>query len=77
MTFTVEELIAFYSERVTLLPGDIIATGVPVAVMDSEAGDLVELTIGNLGTLRNRVVTKPVPGHRNFPPRTVGGVPTR
>jgi acylpyruvate hydrolase len=77
MTFTVEELIAFYSERVTLLPGDIIATGVPVAVMDSEAGDLVELTIGNLGTLRNRVVAKPVPGHRNFPPRAVGAVPTR
>jgi 2-keto-4-pentenoate hydratase/2-oxohepta-3-ene-1,7-dioic acid hydratase in catechol pathway len=70
LTFTVPEMIAYFSERMTLEPGDLMATGVPSPSMNFAAGDTVELTIGNLGTLRNRVVSKPVPGHRNFPPRT-------
>jgi 2-keto-4-pentenoate hydratase/2-oxohepta-3-ene-1,7-dioic acid hydratase in catechol pathway len=77
LTFTVAETIAYFSERMTLLPGDIIATGVPQPSMRFAAGDTVELTIGHLGTLRNRVVSKPVPGHKKFPPRTVAPVPTR
>ena len=40
----------------TLLPGDIIATGVLAPVVPLKAGNVVEPTIGNLGTLRNRVV---------------------
>jgi 2-keto-4-pentenoate hydratase/2-oxohepta-3-ene-1,7-dioic acid hydratase in catechol pathway len=70
LTFTVPETIAYFSERMTLLPGDLIATGVPAPSMTFAAGDTVELTIGHLGTLRNRVVSNPVPGHRIFPPRT-------
>lgn len=77
LTFTVAETIAYYSERMTLLPGDLIATGVPEPTMAFEAGQTVELTIGHLGTLRNRVVSKPVPGHTRFPPRVVAPVPTR
>jgi 2-keto-4-pentenoate hydratase/2-oxohepta-3-ene-1,7-dioic acid hydratase in catechol pathway len=77
LTFNVPQLIAYLSERVTLLPGDIIATGVPGPVMVFQVGDVVELTIGHLGTLRNTVVSKPVPGHKPFPPRTVAPVPTR
>lgn len=69
LTFTVPEMIAYFSERMTLLPGDLIATGVPQPSMNFAAGDTVELAIGHLGTLRNRVVSKPVPGHKNFPPR--------
>ncbi len=71
LTFTVAEIIAYYSERMTLLPGDLIATGVPQPSMQFAAGQTVELTIGNLGTLRNKVVSKPVPGHKNFPARKV------
>jgi 2-keto-4-pentenoate hydratase/2-oxohepta-3-ene-1,7-dioic acid hydratase in catechol pathway len=70
LTFTVQETVAYFSERMTLLPGDLIATGVPQPSMNFAAGDTVELTVGHLGTLRNRVVSKPVPGHKNFPPRT-------
>ena len=31
--------------------------------------------IEGLGTLRNRVVSKPIPGHKNFPARKVPGAP--
>jgi len=78
LTFTVPEMVAYFSERMTLLPGDLIATGVPQPTMNFAAGDTVELTIGHLGTsLRNRVVSKPVPGHKKFPPRTVAPVSGR
>ena len=77
LTFTVPQMIAYFSERVTLVPGDIIATGVPGPVMVFQVGDVVELTIGHLGTLRNTVVSKPVPGHKFFPPRSVAPMPTR
>ena len=71
LTFTMAEMVAYFSERMTLLPGDLIATGVPQPSMQFAAGDTVELTIGNLGTLRNRVVSKPVAGHKIFPARKV------
>ena len=71
LTFTIEETIAYLSERMTLLPGDVIATGVPQPTMTFAEGQLVEITIGNLGTLRNRVVSQPVPGHTSLPPRVV------
>jgi 2-keto-4-pentenoate hydratase/2-oxohepta-3-ene-1,7-dioic acid hydratase in catechol pathway len=70
LTFNVPEIIAYFSERMTLEPGDMVATGVPAPSMKFQAGDVVELTIGNLGTLRNTIVSKPVPGHRIIPPRT-------
>jgi len=73
LTFTVEETVAYLSERMTLLPGDVIATGVPQPTMVFREGQVVEVTIGNLGTLRNRVVSEPVPGHAPIPPRVVGG----
>jgi 2-keto-4-pentenoate hydratase/2-oxohepta-3-ene-1,7-dioic acid hydratase in catechol pathway len=73
LTFTVEEIIAYLSERMTLLPGDVIATGVPQPTMTFAAGQLVEVTIGNLGTLRNRVVSEPVPGHTPIAPRIMSG----
>jgi 2-keto-4-pentenoate hydratase/2-oxohepta-3-ene-1,7-dioic acid hydratase in catechol pathway len=71
LTWTIAQHIAYLSERITLLPGDIIATGVPGPVMVFKEGDVVELTIGHLGTLKSTVVSKPVPGHKIFPPRVV------
>lgn len=72
LTFSVEETIAYLSERMTLMPGDVIATGVPQPTMWFAEGQLVEVKIGNLGTLRNRVVSKPIPGHTPIAPRVVG-----
>jgi 2-keto-4-pentenoate hydratase/2-oxohepta-3-ene-1,7-dioic acid hydratase in catechol pathway len=69
LTWTIQQHVAYFSERMTLEPGDIIATGVPGPVMTFKEGDVVELRFGHLGTLRNTVVSKPVPGHRIFPPR--------
>jgi 2-keto-4-pentenoate hydratase/2-oxohepta-3-ene-1,7-dioic acid hydratase in catechol pathway len=37
----------------TLLPGDVIATGTPSGVGPMNPGDVVEVRIGNIGTLKN------------------------
>ncbi len=58
LTFNVPQSIAYFTERMTLMPGDIIATGVPAPVVPLRVGDTIEITIERLGTLRNRVVSK-------------------
>ena len=73
LTFTIEETIAYLSERITLLPGDIVLLGVPQPSMFFAAGETMEVIIGNLGTLRNHVVSIPIPGHVPIQPRRVGG----
>jgi 2-keto-4-pentenoate hydratase/2-oxohepta-3-ene-1,7-dioic acid hydratase in catechol pathway len=55
LTFKIPQLVAFISRRMTLLPGDIIQTGVPAPVVPLNAGDEIAITIERLGTLRNRV----------------------
>jgi 2-keto-4-pentenoate hydratase/2-oxohepta-3-ene-1,7-dioic acid hydratase in catechol pathway len=45
----------------TLLPGDIIATGTPAGVGPVVAGDIVEVTVEGVGTLRNSVVDEQNP----------------
>ncbi len=40
----------------TLEPGDMIATGTPAGVGPLKAGDVVEVTVEGVGTLRNPVV---------------------
>lgn len=60
MIFGVAETIAWLSRFQTLLPGDLIATGTPSGVGSTtgtylQAGDVVEVEIGQLGTLRNPV----------------------
>jgi 2-keto-4-pentenoate hydratase/2-oxohepta-3-ene-1,7-dioic acid hydratase in catechol pathway len=71
LTFTVPEIVAYLSERHTLLPGDVISTGVPQPTVTFREGQTVEIVIEGLGTLRNRVVSRPVPGHVKFPARKV------
>lgn len=39
----------------TLLPGDLIATGTPSGVGPLVAGDEVEITVPGIGTLKNMV----------------------
>jgi 2-keto-4-pentenoate hydratase/2-oxohepta-3-ene-1,7-dioic acid hydratase in catechol pathway len=62
LIFDIPELIETISAGITLLPGDIIATGTPAGVgigFDPPrflaSGDVVEVSITGLGTLRNRV----------------------
>ncbi len=54
MRFVPEELIAFHSRVMTLLPGDIISTGTPGATPVAE-GDEVECHIEGFPVLSNRV----------------------
>ncbi len=53
--FTTEELVSFTSKVMTLLPGDIIATGTPSGIGAMQRGDTVEIKIEGIGTLRNYV----------------------
>ena len=43
------------SQYITLNPGDIILTGAPGAVEQLSPGDVVEIEIPEIGTLRNPV----------------------
>ena len=56
LIYPVPELINFISNVMTLLPGDIIATGTPSGIGPMNPGDTVEIKIESIGTLRNYVV---------------------
>ena len=56
LIFGVSELISFVSNIMTLLPGDIIATGTPSGIGRMSPGDIVEVKIEQIGTLKNFVV---------------------
>lgn len=58
LIFTVAQLIAYISEAVTLLPGDVIMTGTPSGVGPVQPGDVVEIEISGVGVLRNPVVAE-------------------
>ena len=58
LVFPVNELVSFISHVMTLLPGDVIATGTPSGIGPMQPGDTVEITIENIGTLRNRVINR-------------------
>jgi len=49
-------LCAYVSQIMTLLPGDVVATGTPEGVGAIQRGDWVEVEIGGIGLLRNPVV---------------------
>ena len=70
LIFSIPMLIKTLSESQTLRPGDVIATGTPAGVgfglkppQFLRAGDLVEISVTGLGTLRNKVSE---PGAANF-----------
>jgi 2-keto-4-pentenoate hydratase/2-oxohepta-3-ene-1,7-dioic acid hydratase in catechol pathway len=56
LIYSVPELVSFISNVMTLLPGDIIATGTPSGIGPMTPGDTVEIRIESIGTLRNYVV---------------------
>jgi 2-keto-4-pentenoate hydratase/2-oxohepta-3-ene-1,7-dioic acid hydratase in catechol pathway len=62
LIFSIDELIAFIAETITLVPGDLILTGTPAGVgmaMDPprflSAGDVVRLEVEGLGAIEHRV----------------------
>jgi 2-keto-4-pentenoate hydratase/2-oxohepta-3-ene-1,7-dioic acid hydratase in catechol pathway len=67
LIYSVPQIIAFCSDFTPLAPGDIIATGTPEGVghrrtppLWMKPGDVLEVEISGIGTLRNRVVDERV-----------------
>ena len=58
LVFPVYELVSFISHVMTLLPGDIIATGTTSGVGPMQPGDTVEVEIEGIGILRNHVAKR-------------------
>jgi len=58
LIFGVAGMVSFISGVMTLLPGDIIATGTPSGIGRMSPGDVVEVKIEKIGTLRNFVVAQ-------------------
>jgi 2-keto-4-pentenoate hydratase/2-oxohepta-3-ene-1,7-dioic acid hydratase in catechol pathway len=59
LIFSVPRLVSFISHVMTLLPGDVIATGTTSGIGPMQPGDTVEVKIEQIGTLRNYVVSPP------------------
>ncbi|GAC1649325.1 MAG: fumarylacetoacetate hydrolase family protein [Acidobacteriaceae bacterium] len=53
--FSIAEMIRYISSVMTLEAGDLIATGTPAGVSAMKPGDIVEVSIHGIGTLRNTV----------------------
>jgi len=58
MVHGITSLIEFISGVMTLIPGDVILTGTPAGVGPIVAGDVVEVNIAGIGTLRNPVIDR-------------------
>ena len=64
MIFSVRHIVAYLSQFMTLMPGDIVITGTPEGVgmglrpnpVYLNRGDVIELSAGALGTQRQRVL---------------------
>jgi 2-keto-4-pentenoate hydratase/2-oxohepta-3-ene-1,7-dioic acid hydratase in catechol pathway len=54
--FPLDVVIRFISQAMTLLPGDLVATGTPAGVGPVVAGDVMEISVEGVGVLRNSVV---------------------
>lgn len=56
LIFPVPRMVSFISHVMTLLPGDIIATGTTGGIGPMQPGDTIEVEIEKIGTLRNYIV---------------------
>jgi 2-keto-4-pentenoate hydratase/2-oxohepta-3-ene-1,7-dioic acid hydratase in catechol pathway len=59
MLFGVATYIAAITRYITLYPGDVIWMGTDGTSPDLKAGDVVEVEISSIGTLRNTFVASP------------------
>lgn len=55
LVFSPDVLLSYVSQYVTLMPGDVIFTGTPGQTSQVRKGDVIEVEIEHVGTLRNRV----------------------
>ena len=53
MIHGIAALVSFVSRVMTLQPGDVIATGTPSGIGPMQAGDTVQITVGDIGPLTN------------------------
>ena len=58
LVFKAPRIIQHISEIMTLMPGDIIATGTPSGIGQLNPGDTVAVTIEGIGTLENLVISQ-------------------
>lgn len=58
MIFSGDVIIRWVSRIMTLEPGDVVATGTPAGVGPLRAGDVVEITVSGIGSLRNPVADR-------------------
>jgi 2-keto-4-pentenoate hydratase/2-oxohepta-3-ene-1,7-dioic acid hydratase in catechol pathway len=55
MVFPIPALLSYISGVMTLLPGDLVATGTPAGVGPLNVGDVVEVEVSGVGVLSNPV----------------------
>lgn len=55
MVFSVAFLVHYLSQCMTLYPGDVISVGTPGGIGPMKIGDIVEVKIDGIGTLRNPI----------------------
>jgi 2-keto-4-pentenoate hydratase/2-oxohepta-3-ene-1,7-dioic acid hydratase in catechol pathway len=53
--FSIQDILRYVSQCMTLYPGDIVSTGTPKGIAPMKPGDVVEVEIGGIGKLRNSV----------------------
>ena len=56
--FPLDVVMRYISQVMTLEPGDVIATGTPAGVGPLQAGDIVDVSVEGVGTLRNPVADR-------------------
>ena len=72
MTWDMHYLVADIARTITLYPGDVMLSGTPAISRTVYPGDVVEVEVEGLGTLRNHIVEGPTPIRRD-----VGAQPTQ
>lgn len=55
LIFTIPEIIEYLTRTMTLVPGDAILTGTPLGAEPIVDGDVIEIAVEGIGTLRNTV----------------------
>jgi 5-oxopent-3-ene-1,2,5-tricarboxylate decarboxylase / 2-hydroxyhepta-2,4-diene-1,7-dioate isomerase len=71
MKWDMHYLVADIARTITLQPGDVLLSGTPAISRTVYPGDVVEVEVEGLGTLRNHIVEGPTPIRRD-----VGAQPT-
>ena len=56
MIFSVDVIMRFIAQIMTLWIGDLIGPGTPAGIVPVVAGDLLKVGISGIGTLRNPVI---------------------